>query len=120
MRLEILGDRSEPFHHRRRERLPDLREGAGASGTRSAADHGDRPSDGFDLARPGGQAVIGAYAGRSRHALDHIEAIHRRCLVWTPSRGKITRIPEAARAAPKEVGIKRENDIGPVEPVLAV
>ena len=64
------------------------------------------------------QPMIGAGAGRGRHALERVEPVHAVGALGPAPRGEIARVAQTARAAAEEVGVEREDDVGLVDAVL--
>ena len=95
VRLQILGDRGDPFDASAARRRA----------ARTAAPHRRRSrrrsarATRFDLARLQRQPMIGARAGRGRHALDRVEPVHALGVFRAPPRGEVARVAQAAGPA---------------------
>ena len=64
--------------------------------------------------------MVGASAGRRRHALERVEPVHAIGLLGTPPRREVARVAQRARSAAEEVGVERQDDVGLLEAVLRV
>ena len=67
-----------------------------------------------------GKPVVGTRAGRGRHGLDRVQAVHALGLLGTPAGREVARVAKRARSAAEKVGVEREDDVRPIEAVLRV
>src|SRR4051812_8552667 len=118
MRLQILGNRRDPFAG------STCRIGCPASrprGCRSADGPCQLTPESFDLAGVHCQPVIGLYAGERRRTLDRVQPTHLLVvLAHAAMGGKILLVAHAAGTAREKVGVERNHDVRFVEVIQGV
>ena len=125
-RLPVAGDddaaalvRLQVAHHGGDQRLVRLH--ADRRPHRQAEPARDAERELGDLGRAQRLAVIRHGAGVGGRGLDHVQAVHRSAAgVDVPLAGEVLHVAHHARPAAEEVGVERQDAVGPVEAVLDV
>ena len=85
-----------------------------------------RPRESFDLPGPQRPAVVRFGAGDARSGFDHVQAIHRRRSVFCRPGpqpafgGELPHISQMSGPTRQEIGIEREDHVGPIKPVIGI